>query len=173
MNFEFDYGDLFFGDMGKALDYFDFDLQLNFSDTKLIGGPRCNGLLGGTFLKETDRAAHIVAGVPPLRLHQQLQVEFGAQSLGTGFMSRFESASGMEMRTEVHGNAHHSRRQRIRLPQHLRPELRLRTGCSVGLRGRIRPQRLATFRVRHAQSWIHAVNGNDCRPLPDRIPRCG
>jgi hypothetical protein len=160
MNFEFDYGDMFFGDMEGPYDFFDFDLQLNFADTKLIGMVDLNGLLGGTFLKETDRAAHIVAGFHHFDYINNSKIEFGAQSLGAGFLSRYETPSGLELRTELHGNA-------IILGAS-ESDYRSTSGRDYDYGPGLSAEFVAEFgrdgwrylRVSHAEYWIHAVNGN-------------
>ncbi len=99
LRFEFDYGDPFFGDMNIPYDHFDLDLQLNFGDKSVIGGLQVNGLLAGTFLSETTNSSHILAAWHHFDYISNYQFEFGAQSIGGGLLSRFETSSGLELRT--------------------------------------------------------------------------
>ncbi len=101
VNFQFDYGDPFFGDMNSPFDHFDLELQLNFSDKSTIGLVQSNGLLAGTFLAETDDATHILAAWHHFDFVSNNQFEFGAQSLGGGLLSRFETSNGLELRTSL------------------------------------------------------------------------
>jgi hypothetical protein len=160
MNFEFDYGDMFFGDMEAPYDFFDFDFQLNFSDTSLIGMVDLNGFLGGTFLKDTNRAAHIVAGFHHFDYIDNSKVEFGAQSLGAGFMSRFETATGLELRTELHGNAIILGANKSDYRSTSGRTYDYGPGASVEFVAEFGRDGWKYLRVSHAQYWIHAVNGN-------------
>ncbi len=101
LHFNFDYGDPFFGDMRSPYDHFDLELQLNFGDKSFIGEVETNGLLAGTFLSETDNATHILAAWHHFDFISNNQFEYGAQSLGGGLLSRFETDSGLEFRTSL------------------------------------------------------------------------
>ncbi len=101
VHFQFDYGDPFFGDMNSPYDHFDLDLQLNFGDKGSIGQVQSNGLLAGTFLSETDQASHILAAWHHFDFINNNQMEFGAQSVGGGLISHFETGSGLELRTSL------------------------------------------------------------------------
>jgi len=160
MKFDFEYGDMFFGDMDKPFDSFDMDLQLNFSDVKLIGRVDVNGMLGGTFLKETDHASHILAGFLHYDYINNSKVEFGAQSLGAGFMSRFETVSGLEMRTELHSNVIILGANKSDYRSTSGRTYDYGPGASVEFVAKLGRNGWYYLQVSHTQNWIHAVNGN-------------
>ena len=89
------------------------------------------------------------------------QVEYGTQSLGAGFMSRFESASGMEMRTEVHTNAIVLGASKSDYRSTSGRSYDYGPGASVDLEAKIGRNGWYFLKVRHSQSWIHAFNGNE------------
>jgi hypothetical protein len=159
--FQFEYGDMFFGDMGQPLDYFDFDLQLNLSDVSLIGRVDVNGLLGGTFLKEQDQASHIIAAFTRFDFINNSKVEYGAQSLGAGLLSRFETVSGLEMRTELHTNVIILGANGSDYRSTSGRTYDYGPGVSVEFAARFGRNGWDYLHIRHAENWIHAVNGNE------------
>jgi Domain of unknown function (DUF3943) len=161
VNFQFDYGDPFFGDMNGPYDHFELGLQLNFNDKSVIGGVQSNGLLAGTFLSEDDSATHILAAWHHFDFVSNFQFEFGAQSLGGGLISRFETRNGLELRTHLDLSA---------------IILGATTSDYANLSGRdydYGPGGTAAFAaefisnghqfltVSHEQHFIHTVNGNE------------
>jgi hypothetical protein len=160
IHFQFDYGDPFFGDMNSPYDHFNLDLQLNFGDKSGIGQVQSNGLLAGTFLSELDNATHILAAWHHFDFVSNNQFDFGAQSLGAGLISRFETDSGLELRTSMDLSA---------------IILGATTSDYTSLSGRdydYGPGATASFSaefisnghqfltVSHEQHFIHTVNGN-------------
>jgi hypothetical protein len=161
LKFDWEYGDMFFGDMGQPFDYFDFDLHLYFDDVSLIGRVDVNGLLGGTFLKETDTASHILGGFTRFDYINNSKVEFGAQSLGAGFMSRFETPTGMEMRTEVHTNVIVLGANQSDYRSTSGRSYDYGPGLSVDLAAKLGRNGWNYLHAGYSQHWIHAVNGNE------------
>ncbi len=98
---EFDYGDPFYGDLGKPYDSFDFALQLNFGDKTKIGRLTGTGNLGGTFLKDTDRTKHIVAAFHRYEYINTNALEFGGQAITAGLLSCWTYDNGFEIRTDL------------------------------------------------------------------------
>ncbi len=101
LEFKFDYGDPFFGDMNGPYDHFNLDLQINFGDKGGIGRVQSNGLLAGMFISETDNASHILGAWHHFDFVSSFQFEFAAQSIGGGLISRFETDTGLEFRTAL------------------------------------------------------------------------
>jgi len=161
LQFQFEYGDVFFEELDDPFDYFDFDLQLNFSDVTAIGRVDVNGLLGGHFLKETDPASHILGGFTRFDYINNSKMEFGAQSLGAGFMSRFETPSGVEMRTEVHTNVIVLGANKSDYRSTSGRSYDYGPGFSVDLAAKISRDGWNYLHVGHTTHWIYAVNGND------------
>jgi hypothetical protein len=159
--FEFEYGDMFFGDMGSPFDYFDFDLHLLFGDVSTLGRADVNGLLGGTILKETETASHILGGFTRFDYINQARVEFGAQSLGAGFLSRFETPSGMEMRTEIHTNVIVMGANNSDYRSTSGRTYDYGPGLSVDLSAKLGRNGWYYLHASHTEHWIHAVNGNE------------
>jgi hypothetical protein len=160
MKFDFDYGDPFFGDMGKPYQNFDLLLQLNFSDRSTIGRFESNGMLAGTMIKDAPEASHIVSA----HLHHDFintnQIEFGAQAFSAGLLSRFETRHGMTLQTRLHAGP---------------ILLGAVTSDHPSVSGRsydYGPGVLATFSAAfgrdgwdylyadHQQFWVHAISGN-------------
>ncbi len=104
VEFEFDYGDPFAGDMESPFDHFNFGLQLNFKDAAMIGRAQLDGLLAGTYLAESPESSHIVAGFHHFDYVNNSKFKFAAQSVGAGLLSRYETTHGLEIRTELHTN---------------------------------------------------------------------
>lgn len=160
MKFEFDYGDPFMGDMEKPYDSFDLLLQLNFSDASTIARFESNGMLAGTYLKESDEASHIVSAHLHHDFINTFQIEFGAQAFSAGLLSRFETKHGMEMRTELNAGP-------ILLGA-VSSDYESVSGRSYDYG----PGFLATFSAAfgrdgwdyiyagHQQFWVHSVSGN-------------
>lgn len=160
VHFQFDYGDPFFGDMNSPYDHFNLDLRLNFGDKIAIGEVSSNGLLAGTFLQENTNATHIMAAWHHFDFVSNNQFDFAAQSLGGGLVSRFETVSGLELRTSLELSA---------------IVLGATTSDYVNLSGRdydYGPGATAAFSaefisnghqfltISHEQHYIHTVNGN-------------
>ncbi len=161
MKFDFEYGDMFFGDMGKPFDSFDFDLQLNFADVSLIGRVDVNGMLAGTFMKETVPASHILASFIHFDYINNSKVEFGSQSIGAGFMSRFEMPSGLELRTELHSSVIILGANKSDYRSTSGRTYDYGPGASVDFLAKLGRNGWYFLQVSHTQNWIHAVNGND------------
>jgi hypothetical protein len=160
MRFDFEYGDMFNGDLETAFDYFDFDLHLNFADVSLIGRADINGLLGGMFVKETDPSSHIVGAFTRFDYINNFNTEFGAQSLGAGFLSRYTTSSGIEIRTEVHTNVIVLGANKSDYRSTSGRSYDYGPGASVDLAAKIGRNGWYYLNLSHTQNWIHAINGN-------------
>ena len=161
VRFDFEYGDMFFGDMENPFDYFDFDLQLNFNDANSIGRAEVNGFLGGTFLKETEPVSHILAGFVKYDFYDTYKIEWGEQSLGAGLMSRFEAPSGVEIRTELHTNAIILGASKSDYQSISGRTYDYGPGFGVDFAARIGRDGWNYLHVGHSEHWIYTVNGNE------------
>ncbi len=101
IQFEFDYGDPFYGDLGKPYDNFDFELQLNFGDKTKIGRVRGSGNLAGVFIKETDQQSHLVGAYHRYEYVNSNALEFGGQAITAGLLSLWNWDNGLELRSRV------------------------------------------------------------------------
>ncbi|MDX2472739.1 MAG: DUF3943 domain-containing protein [Candidatus Krumholzibacteria bacterium] len=163
--FNFDYGDPFYGDMESPFDHFDFDLQLNFKDSAMIGRAELNGLLAGTFLEESKPVSHILGAFHHFDYVNNSKFKFGAQSLGAGLLSKYETSHGLEIRTELHANA-------ILLGASLSDYETFsgRTydygpGASAGFSVEFGANGWHFLRVSHEQYYIRSINGTDADHL--------
>jgi hypothetical protein len=161
LRFDFEYGDMFAGDMEKPFDFFDFNLHLHFDDVSLIGRAEIDGLLGATHLKETEPATHILAGFAKFDYVNTNQIEFGTQSLGAGLFSRFTTPSGIEIRTELQtsvivlGANQSDYRSVSGRSYDYGPGASYDLAASLGRNG------WDFLNVSHSQYWIYTANGND------------
>ncbi|MCP4292005.1 MAG: DUF3943 domain-containing protein [bacterium] len=160
LQFEFDYGDPFFGDMEAPFDHFDFQLQLNFNDSSAIGRIAANGLLGGTFLHESESASHIIAAFHHFDYLNNSKMEFGDQSFGVGFLSRFDTGHGLELRTEVHLSAIILGGTSSDYSQITGRSYDYGPGASAGFSASFGAEGWNFLRVSYEQNFIHAVNGS-------------
>lgn len=158
--FEFDYGDPFFGDMDAPYDHFSLEAQFNFGDASVIGRIESDGLLAGTYLYEDQDTAHILGAFHHFDFLNTHTLEYGAQSVGAGLLSRFSYNDSYEIRTEVHltgiilGAAS---------SDYFNSSGRLYDygpGLGVQLSGSLLRRGYQLVHLEHEQSWIHAVNGN-------------
>ncbi len=161
MEFNFDYGDPFYGDMESPFDHFDFGLQLNFKDSKIIGRAELNGLLAGTFLEESPRTSHIIGGFHHFDYVNNSKFKFGAQSLGAGLLSKYETSHGLEIRTELHASA-----ILLGATSSDHETFSGRTydygpGASVEVAAEFGANGWHFLRFSHQQFYIHTVNGTD------------
>ena len=159
IEFLFDYGDPFAGDMENPFDHFNLDLQLNFKDAKLIGRANLNGLLAGTYLAESPRASHIIGAFHHFDYVNNSKVKFGAQSLGAGLLSRYETGHGLEIRTELHtsvliiGGSKSDYETYSGRTYDYGPGLSAEFSAEFGANG------WHFLRVSHQQYWVHSVDG--------------
>ncbi len=161
LEFNFDYGDPFYGDMDGPFDHFNFGLQLNFKDESTIGRVELNGLLAGTFLEETEPVSHIIGGFHHFDYVNNSKFKFGAQSLGAGLLSKYMTSHGLEIRTELHANV-------ILLGASLSDyrtfsgrEYDYGPGASAGFTAEFGANGWHFLRVSHEQYFIHSINGTD------------
>ena len=112
------------------------------------------------FLKETRQASHIIGALHRFDFLNTNAQEFGAQSVTAGLLSRFETAHGLEMRTEVQagplllGGATSDYASVSGRSYDYGPGVSTRFAASFG-RGR-----WEYLRVSHEQFWIHSISGN-------------
>ncbi len=164
-DFSFDYGDPFFGDMESPYDHFNLDLQVNMGDSSPIGRIDLNGMLWASYLAETPAASHILGVFHHYDFVNNSRFKFGAQSIGAGLLSRYETGHGLEVRTGVHLNA-------IVLGATLSDKLTF-TGREYDYGPGIGAEFEVEFgangwhflRMTHEQYLIHTVNGVDADHL--------
>ncbi len=161
MELEFDYGDPFFGDMGSPYDNFNLALQLNFSEIKTLGRVQSDGMLGGTFLKETEQTSHILAAFHHFDYINNNQLEFGAQSVSAGLLSRFAEVLGLELRTEVHLGAIILGGTSSDYASFSGRSYDYGPGAQVLLSAEMSRHGYQVLYFSHEQHWIHTVNGNE------------
>jgi len=165
MEFDFNYGDPFQGDMDSAYDHFNFTLQLNFSEKNTIGLVRSTGLLGGTVLKESERTSHILAVFHHFDFVNNNQMEYGAQSIGAGLLSRFADVWGLELRTAVHLNAIILGGTTSDYTNFSGRDYDYGPGASFKLGIDMSKKGFSYFLLTQELGWIHAVNGNKAEHL--------
>jgi len=159
VQFDFEYGDPFFGDMGKPFDSFDLGLQLNFGDKSVIGRVEVDGLLGGTYLKDTIQVGHIVGAYHHFDFIHNQQIEFGGQSIGAAMLSRYQTVAGMEMRTELHLNGIILGASSTDYASQSGRTYDYGPGLSANLVAQFSSQGFHYLRFSHEQNWLHTVNG--------------
>ena len=160
IEFDFEYGDMFFGDMGKPFSSFDFQMQMNFGDKTAIGRIEGSGNLAGMFLKETPSASHILGAFHRYDYVNTNAIEFGAQIILAGLHSRFETDAGVELRTKVELGP-------ILLGGSSSDYLSV-SGRSYDYGPGTAARFVAAFRrggwdylrASHGQYWIHSISGN-------------
>ena len=160
VHFQFDYGDPFFGDMNSPYDHFDLDLQLNFNDKAFLSRVQSNGLLAGTFISETDSTSHILAAWHHFDYFSSNQFEFGAQSLGGGLLSRFETESGLELRTYLDLSAIILGASTSDYPNLSVRDYDYGPGATAFFAAEFISNGHHFLSVSHEQNFIHTVNGN-------------
>ena len=158
--FDFEYGDPFFGDLGKPFDNFDFSIEVYFGDKTSVGDVEGTGNLAGLFLKETREASHIIGAFQHYDYVNTNALEFGGQSITGGLLSRFESESGLELRTRVElgpmllGGASSDYESVSGRSYDYGPGPTARFAASFGKRG------WEFLEISHHQFWIHSISGN-------------
>ncbi len=161
VEFSFDYGDPFYGDMESPFDHFDLDLQLNFKDASMIGRAQLNGLLAGTFLEESAPVSHIVGALHHFDYVNNSKFKFGAQSLGAGLLSKYETSHGLEIRTELHANVIILGASLSDYKTFSGREYDYGPGFSAEFAAEFGARGWQFLRVSHEQYFIHTVNGTD------------
>lgn len=160
LDFSFAHGDPFQGDLERPFDHFDFGIQVNFNDQSPLGQVRAKGLLHGGTVRRTESTHHILAAFQHFDYIDNRAYEFGGQSLGAGFLSRFTTEHGYELRTELYLNA---LLLGATLSDYLAftgreydygPGLGFKIAAGFGRNG----WRFVDFS--HTHFWIHSVNGN-------------
>jgi len=92
------YGSPLEGDYEKPFDSFSMDLQLFFGDTATIGALQVNGILWGTHLSSEESSSPQVFFLDQRYDYQNNRAfEFGGQSFGAGFMSRFQLSDALRL----------------------------------------------------------------------------
>lgn len=160
VEFSFDYGDAFAGDLDHPYDHFDFLIQLNFGDASTIGRVEGNGYLAGIMVKDTPTVRHLLGAYQRYDFINTRALEFGGQSFTAGLDSRFESESGFVLRTEVHagplliGGASSDHQSVSGRSYDYGPGFSARVGARFGRDG------WRYLQASHEQFWIHSVSGN-------------
>ncbi|MFT5233236.1 MAG: hypothetical protein ACI9UQ_001268 [Candidatus Krumholzibacteriia bacterium] len=161
VEFDFDFGDPFYGDMEKPFDHFDFGLQLNFKDEKLIGRAQINGMLGGTVISESDDITHIIGGFLHYDYVNNSNVKYGAQSVGAGLLSRYKTSHGLEIKTELHTNVILVGASLSDYETFTGREYDYGPGFSAEFAAEFGANGWHFLRFSHEQMFIHTVNGTD------------
>lgn len=160
VHFQFDYGDPFFGDMNSPYDHFDLYMQMNIGDKSVIGRVQSDGLLAGTFISETDKASHILAAWHHFDYFNSNQFEFGGQSLGGGMLSRFETESGLELRTYLNLNVIILGASTSEYPNLSGRDYDYGSGGSANFAAKFISKGHPFLAVSHEQYFIGSINGN-------------
>ena len=159
-DFEFEYGDPFFGDLGKPYDNFDFEFQMTFGEKKTISRVQGSGNLAGVFLKETEPASHILGAFHHYDYINTNALEVGGQSITAGLLSRWAWENAWELRTDVRFGpvilggissdyANVSGRDYDYGP-----------GSTLRIEAELRRHRWTWLKFRMDHIWIHAISGN-------------
>ena len=161
VEFEFDYGDPFAGDLEHPYDHFDFLIQMNFGDKSTIGRVEGNGILGAHVLKDTEESSHILGAFHRYDFVNTNALEFGGQTLTAGLNSRFQTVHGLELRTELHagpiilGGTSSDYESVSGRSYDYGPGVSARVAATFGRDGQ------SYLKVSHEQFWIHAISGNN------------
>jgi hypothetical protein len=161
LQFAFDYGNPYDSPIRKPFDYFDFGIQLNFDDpVTTLGRVDTKGALWATDLDRSETSVNMIGAFAYFDYLENRAFEYGAQSLGAAFLSRFE-ASPFQLRTELHltsilmgasGSDYESITGR---DYDYGPGAGFRFRASLGRNGR------DFFTIGHQETWLHILNGND------------
>ena len=160
LEFGFDYGDPFFGDLGKPYDSFDFEFQLNFGDKTKMGRVQSSGNLAGMFLKESEKTDHILAAYQRYDYVNTNALEVGGQSFTAALLSRWAWDSGFELRTDVQlgpmllGGSSSDYESISGRSYDYGPGTVARIGAELRRKG----WTWLMFRTEHF--WIHSISGN-------------
>ncbi|MBD3220194.1 DUF3943 domain-containing protein [bacterium] len=161
LEFAFDYGSPFTGDLTHPYDHFAFLMQVNFGDASTIGRVEGNGYLAGVMLKDTASISHLLGAYHRYDFHNTRALEFGSQSFTAGLVSRFHAHDGFELRTEVHAGPillggtssdHESVSGR---------SYDYGPGFSARVAARFLRDGWDYLRMSMEQHWIHAISGNE------------
>jgi len=160
LQFEFDYGNPFDSPIRKPFDYFDFGLQLNFSDVSTLGRVQTKGALWATDISRSETSDNLIGAFAYFDYLQNRAYEYGDQSIGAAFLSRFETGA-VQLRTELHltailmGATSADYESITGRDYDYGPGAGFRFRATLGRHGR------DFFSVGHQESWIHVLNGND------------
>jgi hypothetical protein len=161
VEFAFDYGDAFAGDLDHPYDHFAFLMQVNFGDASSVGRVEGNGYLAGLLVKDTPRIRHFLGAYHRYDYVNTRALEFGGQSFTAGLISRFEAQNGLVLRTEVHagplllGGASSDHESVSGRSYDYGPGFSARVAARFGRDG------WSYLQASHEQFWIHAISGNE------------
>jgi hypothetical protein len=159
MQFEFDYGDPYEEPVRKPFDFFDFGFQLNFSDKETLGRLQTRGALFAADMFQSETSHHLVSVFHHFDYLNNRAFEFGAQSLGGTFLSKFE-ASRSELRTELHLNAILMGATKSDYLSISGREYDYGPGVGFKFKAALSRNNRDFFTLGHEQHWIHVMNGN-------------
>jgi len=160
LQFEFEYGDPFESKIRKPFDFFDFGIQVNFSDVSTLGRVQTKGALFASDISESESSHNLISGFAYFDYMENRAFEYGAQSVGAAFLSKFETPAA-QLRTELHltsilmgatGSDYESTTGR---DYDYGPGAGFRFRAALGRNGR------DFFTIGHEQVWLHILNGND------------
>jgi hypothetical protein len=157
--FGFEYGDPFLAPVKKPFEYFDFGIQVNFSDFTALGRVQSRGALFGADLFEGKNSRHIVSSFLHFDYHNNFSYEYGGQSLGAAFLSRIDHGR-TQLRTELHLNAILMGADRSDYESITGRQYDYGPGFGFKLRAALARKGRDFFTVAHENHWINVLNGN-------------
>ena len=158
--FEFDYGDPYDKPVRKPFDFFDFGIQINFSEKQALGRVQSRGVLFATNLHKSDTSHHLIGAFHHFDYLNNQAFEYGGQSIGAAFLSKFR-APASELRTELHLNAILMGATKSDYESISGRSYDYGPGAGFKFRATLSRKGRDFFSVGHEQSWIHVMNGNN------------
>lgn len=154
------YGDPFTDDDLQPFDTIEISTLLNFGDASVLGGVTTSGILGGTRLGSGDSTQHLLAGFLDFDYFDTYAYQAGHQSVGLGLLSRFDRSPVGRLQTRVQlnsvvlGGVDTDYESFTGRDYDYGPGASAIVSAALGAFGR------PWLMVRHAQFYIHTVNGN-------------
>jgi len=158
---KFDYGDPFNENVTKPFDHFQFDAQLNFGDKTSLGWVRGRGILLKKELEKGKNSEHLIAGYQHFDYINNNAYEFGGQSVGAAYLSRFETASQHRVQTELYVNAILLGAVQSDYENFSGREYDYGPGVSFKLAVSFGKKGWDYFRLEHEEYWITSINGTN------------
>jgi len=97
VSFDFLYGDPFAEEKIRPFDDFFFSLQVNTNDVATVGRMQIEGMLFGETVHLSDNTQHILGGYQYFEYIDNRAYEFGGQSVGAAWLSRYGAKSASLM----------------------------------------------------------------------------
>ncbi len=157
---KFDYGDIFDENVNKPFEHFHFEAQLNFGDKASLGWVRGRGMLLKKELKGGEGSRHVIAGYQHFDYINNNAYEFGGQSVGGAYISRFDTPSGYRLEAELYANAILLGAVQSDYENFSGREYDYGPGAGFKLNISLGRPDWNFFRIEHEQYWISTINGN-------------